>query len=197
LATTVSIKKLAIKGAAKTCHLTTSAGCRLALLEEGPLVKPPPRRAGWLLITVLGLAGLLVLVRATTPDQQLEPVVAPQVIPPAPQPTPPAPLEVSDTLSIVPTPEAIDTAGPADIDAEPPSEPTVLPALISTDDDTEIWLTQGGQRFDLGEVPEGRYEIQAIFSGDVIHAGDVSLRAGEQVKLRCDDYFQQCRREER
>jgi alanyl-tRNA synthetase len=69
--------------------------------------------------------------------------------------------------------------------------------LISTDDDTEIWLTQGGQRFDLGEVPEGRYEIQAIFSGDVIHAGDVSLRAGEQVKLRCDDYFQQCRREER
>ena len=153
-----------------------------------------------MLTTALGIFGLLVLVRFNLPEQHIEPITTAQVIPPAQEPKPAEPLDVSAALRPASADGEPDTAPPATPDSEAllsePLEPEPLPALIGTEDNTEVWLTQGERRFALGEVPAGRYQIQAVFSGEAIHAGDVSLRAGEQVKLRCDEYFQQCRRKE-
>ena len=167
------------------------------LLEHAQPETPHSRRTSWLAAGSLGLFGLLVLARFAMPTQHIEPVVQAQVIPPSEEIEP----EVTAASLMLPA-DVLQAPSPApaeDISSEPPSEPVESQsslALIGAEGSNEVWLTQGDRRFELGEVPAGRYQIQAVFSGETIHAGDVSLRAGEQVKLKCEEYFQQCRRKE-
>ena len=81
-------------------------------------------------------------------------------------------------------------------DPSPPEVRQPIARVSATGTVDAVWLVQGGKRFELGEVPTGRYQIKATFAGSTVPAGDISLRPGERVTVQCDDLFQQCRREE-
>ncbi len=65
--------------------------------------------------------------------------------------------------------------------------------LLPTAEARQVWLESGGARVPLGLVPVGRYAVMALFEGpDPVVAGQIEVRAGRSIVLRCEGAFTQC-----
>jgi serine/threonine-protein kinase len=86
----------------------------------------------------------------------------------------------------------------ASISARSTAPAAVRPGRVAVSGDGAIaWLASGGERTPPDHVPPGHYEVWARFAdGEPVHAGDVSVHAGETVRLRCNQPILQCRPEE-
>ncbi len=150
---------------------------------------------------LLMLIGLVVVLIGIVPDPTSTPVHAPITAGPAPEAWPEVSPTVPPVMPVMP-PAAHDSGEddtaeehtPAAAEAPPAAPRTSRVSAVGTAE--AVWLMQGSRRTELGEVPPGRYQIYATFAGSTVPAGAVSLRAGERVTLKCEDLFQQCRREE-
>ncbi len=65
--------------------------------------------------------------------------------------------------------------------------------LLPTGDAHQVWLEGDGARHALGAVPAGRYTVMARFGGlEPVAAGEILLRAGQRVELRCVSALSLC-----
>jgi len=60
-----------------------------------------------------------------------------------------------------------------------------------------IRLTGNRGTFPPGQVPPGRYTVEATFGSTKVNAATLNLRAGETWELRCDRDFTMCRPKKR
>jgi serine/threonine protein kinase len=118
-----------------------------------------------------------------------EPEVEPAPVEPALAPVQPAPVPVR------PAPAPVQ---PAPAPAPEPAVPTPAPAVPmaqvgATGDARSIWLVSDQERYPLGPVPPGTYEIKAWFDQpEPAVAGSVTLHDGERVTLRCTGAMARC-----
>ena len=143
------------------------------------------------------------------------PVAAPVTAPVA-APTPTEPAAVAQTTN----PEAAPSDGPAKPAAAPARPPRSTPKTTSTEvappppvtpppadtasvalagDADTVWLVSStGERTQLGartSIPAGRYTVRASFPGlGEVSAGQLSVAAGESVRLSCSAAFSRCAR---
>jgi serine/threonine protein kinase len=119
-----------------------------------------------------------------------EPVTAPATPDPviaAPEPTPaPTPKPVTS-----PKPAPAPTVAPAPAPAPPPPAPAL--ARVTASGAKSVELTGRAGTFPPGKVPAGTYTIRAVFGHDApVTAGEITVAAGENVTLVCNDRFKRC-----
>lgn len=133
---------------------------------------------------------------------------APAPADPPPQSTrsrPPAPVEPAPRL---PTEEpkttssSAESAEPAETSAPPQTRapaPAPTPAApsgvrVRVVDGTVVEFRRDGVAHRAGTLEEGRYAIYARFGdGPPVHAGDLSVTPGPELRVSCSPDFQQCR----
>ncbi len=120
-----------------------------------------------------------------------EPVPEPEpVAEPAPVPTPEPVTKPAARAQAAPKPPA-----PAESEPEPTSEPAgPAPAIVRQSGADVLALVSASGRFPPGEVPPGRYTVEATFGDATVTALQIHLSAGEQVTITCDASFKMCRR---
>lgn len=180
---------------------------------DGSLVPPPdpPKqhssgRPAWMWASAGGVVALLavaVLGRGG-PDTQIDPTPV-LAEPAAPVPSEPAPVEV------IAEPLALEPPAPAPQPAKPvavPSPATPAPAVVRTktvmpsgagrvevtgDAKAVRFRGSGGQVAEPGDLQPGSYIIEAAFEEDPpMHAGNLEVRAGQTVYLRCSSETSMC-----
>jgi hypothetical protein len=58
-----------------------------------------------------------------------------------------------------------------------------------------VWFEGGAGRFPAGRLAAGAYSIKASFEGpELVNAGSITVRDGEDVQVRCVSQLMQCRR---
>jgi serine/threonine-protein kinase len=80
--------------------------------------------------------------------------------------------------------------------AEAVSENATVGARVSySGDATKVWLVgSDGRRVARGVVPAGRYDIEADFGdGERTPAGELDLKVGDEVALKCSKSFRRCK----
>jgi hypothetical protein len=78
---------------------------------------------------------------------------------------------------------------------EPEPEPAgPAPAVVRQTGADRVVLIGGAGRFPPGEVPPGRYSVEATFGDSTVNALQVNLSPGEQVTIACDAAFKMCKR---
>jgi len=97
------------------------------------------------------------------------------------------PVEESEpeALAEVPEPEPVAEERPA-----PRRRPVAMVTYSGAD---AIRLVGQRRTYPAGEVPPGRYTVEATFGSLKVNAATLSLRAGETWELRCDRDFTICR----
>ncbi len=162
---------------------------------------------GGALLGLVGLGGVLMVLRSESPLTIPEPVttqppsrpVAPEPAQPEPAPAavePPAPEPSPEEPAPAPTP-APPRPQPEPVRVEPPPAPPAEPVawVELTGDARSVWLISESGRYPVGAVPPGSYEIKAWFDRpDPAVAGSITLHDGERVTLRCIGAMARCAR---
>jgi len=108
--------------------------------------------------------------------------------PPATVPAaePPPAVAPADGTADAPTPEE------AEVEVEEP--PPLTTGTIAVDGDASgVELVAGEERYPVpGEVPAGRYTIEATFGDEVVPSGTVAITEGSTVRLVCNSLFARC-----
>lgn len=107
----------------------------------------------------------------------------PRALPEAKAPAPPAPA-----------PAPAERPAPADPLPEAPATARLLTGRVDlTGDASEVHLRgPGGLHRVPGEIPEGEYEVLAVFAGREVHAGQLVVRAGGVHQLSCAGRMFRC-----
>lgn len=98
--------------------------------------------------------------------------------PPPPRPEPDPPPKRSTASDLPPPPPAV-------------SRKMVSVSYASGPDD--IWLEKDGKQYRDAQVPEGSYDIKAVWDGSEVLAGRADLSGAASVTVRCSTGFQRCR----
>jgi serine/threonine-protein kinase len=143
------------------------------------------------------------------PAPALEPVAGAAAPEPAPERSPantaarrrassqPAAASESEA-SKTPSQSAKSADSPPAPETRPP-DPTPVPATpsgvrVRVVDGTLVEFRRDGVAHRAGMLQEGRYAIYARFGdGPPVHAGDLSVTPGSELKISCSPDFQQCR----
>ena len=123
-------------------------------------------------------------------------------VPQAPEPAQPDPAPVA--VAPAPQPEVRPVPSPTPPPAPEP-EPAPVPVPVAapsgnatvavSGDASEVWLTSGGSRVDLGSVSPGSYGVMAVFGdGDAVTAGKLRVSPGESVTLNCSSFLFTCQK---
>jgi len=67
-------------------------------------------------------------------------------------------------------------------------------AVVVSSGADAVVLVAGSTRYRTGRVPPGVYRILATFGGAEVAAGEVTVGAGERVRITCDADFLMCGR---
>ncbi len=121
-----------------------------------------------------------VTIATPTPPAPDPPQPEPQPEPPQPDPPEPAPPEPIE----VPVPKAV-----------APQPPKVITRFSVTGAAETVELVSGDKRYGPGEIPPGKYTIEAIFpnSGMGMNpAGKVTIAPGESAQINCKAGFFAC-----
>jgi len=105
-----------------------------------------------------------------------------------------------------PEPEITTPTPPPPQPVAPDPKPPARPSATRPRAKTRFWvsgaassveLVRDGQRFPPGEIPPGRYAIEAVFSNTqmgMTQVGEVVIEAGENVEIKCRPGFFACSR---
>lgn len=169
-------------------------------------------------VALVLVAGVAYAVWPGAPEEPVAAVLVetPAPVPaPSPAPSPPAPEPTAEPVRALATPPASEPASrPAarvarpSVTVEPAPVPTasVAPetvAIAAPEADSRaavratgaptVWLVGTGGRFPLpARVAPGRYAVWADFGAGGVAANEVTLAAGDDIELRCNDGFQSC-----
>jgi serine/threonine protein kinase len=167
-----------------------------SITETAIPVPLAPRTRRWApLFAALIVVGGVAMAMAWTQNAAPPPRPAPAPAPAISQPPDPVPRAQDLEAPVEPVPRA---------PAEPPlpKPPTPAPAPQWTrywvsGAATTVFLVRDGQRFPPGEVPPGTYTIEATFPNTqmgMAEVGEVQIRAGETVEIKCRSGFFACSR---
>jgi serine/threonine-protein kinase len=80
-------------------------------------------------------------------------------------------------------------------DAAPMDAPAPGATVRLAGDARTVWFEGGAGRFPAGRLAAGAYSIKASFEGpELVNAGSITVRDGEDVQVRCVSQLMQCRR---
>ena len=106
----------------------------------------------------------------------------------------PKPEALAEPEAAEPEAPAPTRASPRRAKAEPQPAPPAGGTVVVSGDAEKVWLVPlaGGAKRAPGEVPPGGYAVEAIFAGESTRTGEITVEAGQQVRLICASQILNC-----
>jgi serine/threonine-protein kinase len=129
---------------------------------------------------------------ATATPEEVEPPVssrktATAVPAPPPKAAPVAPPAADGAADVMPS-------SPEEVPVDAVEPPLLTAGVVALDGDASaVELVAGEERYPIpGEVPAGRYTIEATFGDEVVPSGTVVVTEGSAVRVVCNSLFARC-----